>query len=231
MKRIQYPISCSYAISSEIKKMYKFETLVVQNGVDDVYFNQVSNEEKKKLREKLGIKFDKKIFLYVGSLDRRKDPLTLISAFKQADINGAELLIIGEGPLSDECNSIANESIKILGHKSNVKEYLQSSDVFISASTSEGLPMAVLEAMSTGKPLILSDIGPHLELIDNEHKNGELFQVGNINHLREVLIKFNNISLDEMSTNSRKLVNENLNSNSMSMKYQKFYDEMLSNKF
>lgn len=57
-------------------------------------------------------------------------------------------------------------SVVFHGFVDNVVPWLQASDLFVSASASEGMPLAVLEALSCGLPALLSDIPPHREIRD-----------------------------------------------------------------
>ena len=93
----------------------------------------------------------------------------MVRAF-QASANGgkAVLLFAGDGPLARACKGLAggDPRIHFLGQISNVQDYLQVADVFVSAALSEGLPNTVLEAMASGLPTVLSDIPAHREILD-----------------------------------------------------------------
>ena len=57
----------------------------------------------------------------------------------------------------------------------DVLPYLQAVDYFISASSDEGLPNSVLEALATGLPVLLSDIPSHREILERTHNSGVFF--------------------------------------------------------
>lgn len=101
-----------------------------------------------------------------------KNPLTVLEAFHQSGNSDRELFILGEGilrtSLSERIRSLGlQEHAKLTGMipRDKVFEYFSISDVFVSASRGEGLPVAVLEAMACNRPVILSDIPPHREIV------------------------------------------------------------------
>jgi glycosyltransferase involved in cell wall biosynthesis len=111
----------------------------------------------------------------VGRLERVKDPLTLMNAFARAVGHDARsrAMLIGAGELSTTIESRARElrlqdRVVLTGlvPRDDVFVACADADVFVSTSHGEGLPVAVLEAMAAGCPVILSDIPPHRELAD-----------------------------------------------------------------
>ena len=93
---------------------------------------------------------------------------TIVKAFdiyKQKRLK-AQLLVLGDGAERSYLESLSKDGVHFLGSVDNVIEYLQISDVFVSAALSEGLPNTVLEAMACGLQTILSNINPHKELAE-----------------------------------------------------------------
>jgi glycosyltransferase involved in cell wall biosynthesis len=231
-KNINYPISCSYAIKNRYKKEHDINTLVVQNGIDAHKFNPISQSNKFELRKKLGIKINEKIFITVGSLINRKDPLTLVKAFSEID-NNAKLIILGDGPLFEHCNELDDNKIILKGYVDNVSEYLQASDIFISASKSEGLPNSVLEAMGTALPVLLSDISPHKEIFDRNNAIGELFEFGNQEELTNLIdryIDLNDNTLVSKGQEARRTLYNYFSAKVMSNSYQNIYRDIINGK-
>ncbi len=217
-------IACSKTISDEFKK-HKFKLQYIQNGVDIQKYLPVSVKTKLKLKKQFNIDPQKKIFITVGSLISRKDNETLIKGFLSYNQNDSLLLIAGDGPERESLRVFADDSIIFLGNISNVVEYLQLSDCFISSSLAEGLPNTVLEAMSCGLPVLLSNIPSHLEIFSNE--NGCFFETKNHITLKNELDKITS-QLDEQSELSVNIIRKKLTAELMSEKYQNIYKEYLS---
>ncbi len=138
-------------------------TTVIRNAVDLAHYYPASPEEKRSLRLAHGIPTDETVVVATGHLSERKNPLRLVRA---ALASGVTLLLVGDGPLSKRiaAEAAGHDNIRLVGRTSDVRPYLRMADLFASASTAEGFPNAVLEAMASGLPCVLSDIGPHCEL-------------------------------------------------------------------
>lgn len=122
----------------------------------------------------------------VGRLHKDKDFSTLIKAFHMVvkRYPEAKLHIFGEGPLKDILMKMAGnlsvqDNIIWEGFSRNLLEDIQKYEVFVFSSKAEGMPNALIEAMTIGMPCISSDCdyGPS-DLIEN-NKNGFLTPVGN----------------------------------------------------
>jgi len=229
LKKIDAPRVVSKSISTMLKELNNYDIEFVRNGTDTQRFE---NLEKKALRDKLGINKDIKLFVSVGHLSSRKDPFTVIEAFKQANIQNSKLIFLGDGNLKEDCLNIINnnEKIQVVGRVENVHEYLGASDYFISASLAEGLPNAVLEAMACGLPCILSNIPPHEEIHEINKDSSLLFEIKDVKSLSKKIIEITNSDYKAMSKASKEIVFENLSAEIMSKSYQKVYDELLESK-
>ena len=103
----------------------------------------------------------------------------LIEAFSRANLDamsfanehgGADLVILGDGPLMDRIRaareaSPAKERIHLLGRVSQAATFLKGFDLFALSSTKEGLPFAVLEAALAGVPIVATKVGALPEMI------------------------------------------------------------------
>ncbi|HAE60997.1 MAG TPA: group 1 glycosyl transferase [Eubacteriaceae bacterium] len=230
MKRCNYVICCSESLKGMYMKILPQNLYVVQNGVDTKKFSPADDiGSKYSLRNSLSLPSDKVVFTVVGSLIKRKDPITIIKAFKATNIeNRAVLILLGDGDLMDQCANEADDSILIKGNVACVDDFLKASDIYISASESEGLPNSVLEAGRCGVNLILSDIPQHREVFENNLEYVSLFNIGNIEELMELMnneiLKFSN----EINYDLANYLEENFSNEVMSQKYQKIYDLMIS---
>ncbi len=80
------------------------------------------------------------------------------------------------------------EQVVFSGYRSNVAEYLQAADIFLLPSENEGMPMAVLEAMAAGCPVIAANVGGVAEAIDHG-RNGLLIEPRSPQAIAEALLK------------------------------------------
>lgn len=115
----------------------------------------------------------------VGSFDSMiKGPDVLLSAVQICVRRGVDisLTVVGGGALLDNLKAYAHalgvaDRVTFTGYvtsASQVREYLDSADIFVLASRTEGVPRALLEAMARGLPCIASDVGGIPELLDEE---------------------------------------------------------------
>ncbi|CAM5183564.1 Glycosyltransferase involved in cell wall bisynthesis OS=Ureibacillus acetophenoni OX=614649 GN=SAMN05877842_104139 PE=4 SV=1 [Ureibacillus acetophenoni] len=165
INKINHKIACSYSIAKKLEMMGIKELAVIQNGVDVKEFTPLNLDEKILLRKKLNLPQNKKIIISTGALIKRKRPIRLLKAISNyQDFDNVQFIVLGDGKLWKRASKYSNENIQLLGSTNNVSEYLQVSDVFISNSKAEGLPMAMLEAIAAGLTIVGSDIPSHREV-------------------------------------------------------------------
>jgi glycosyltransferase involved in cell wall biosynthesis len=110
--------------------------------------------------------------LSIARLEPVKDPMTLLASFGELG-DGSRLAFIGTGSLAPKLA----DSVRAMGLEDRVEltgliprdqvfARCAQADLFVSASRGEGLPVAVIEAMASGCPVVLSDIPPHREVAD-----------------------------------------------------------------
>lgn len=221
LKKVDRPVVVSESVSNMLSNMNNYQIDYIQNGVDLDRFQQVC---KVHLRDNLNIPTNSKVFISVGHLSKRKDPVTIIEAFKLANIKDSILIFLGDGQLFDDCRNMIDDSqINLVGKVDNVIEYLMASDYFISASLAEGLPNTVLEAMAAKLPCILSDIAPHREIAEVGNNTSLIFEAGKIDGLKNQIMSIINLDYESMSLSSYQIVDKYLNAKKMSKCYQKKY--------
>jgi glycosyltransferase involved in cell wall biosynthesis len=134
-------------------------------------------------------------FLFMGRIGHRKGTFDLINAFANLPVEQrrrALLLLAGDGDIeygqkmSKNLNLISE--ISFLGWIDPVKRnnLLTNSDVFILPSYHEGLPMALLEAMGWGLPVITTPVGGIPEVVTS-YRNGLLIPPGDVQKLTEAM--------------------------------------------
>jgi protein-tyrosine-phosphatase len=104
----------------------------------------------------------------------------------------AKFLIVGDGPLSAELRALAVElridgACLFAGHRTDVHDLLSAIDVFVLPSLSEGIPMALLEAMALGTPVVATAVGGIPEVI-RHRVNGLLVYSGDERALADACV-------------------------------------------
>lgn len=164
----RYMVFCSNASYESFPGFYKWlagdRIRVVQNAVDLDRINR--------LTENKHVAQNGNFTITTVGLIEIKNPFTVLDAFVQSDSHDGKLLFLGEGILRPSLtqkivSSGIQKHVELTGMipRDRVFEYFALSDVFVSASRGEGLPVAVLEAMACRRPVILSDIPPHREIV------------------------------------------------------------------
>ena len=149
---------------------------VIYNGVDSASFEPVVVfEAAKRLRESLGVKPGSLLIGSVGRLAPEKNHEVLLGALRRLRVArvDAHLVVAGGGPLRESLLRRAAEleiadRVHLIGEVDDVRPVLGALDVFVLPSVAvESFSNAALEAMSMGRPVILSDIGGAREMIDD----------------------------------------------------------------
>jgi glycosyltransferase involved in cell wall biosynthesis len=128
-------------------------------------------------RSRLGIADTTKVIGMVGRLSPKKAQRDLLTAYARiaADHPDTVLVLVGDGPLRRSLERQAArlqiiKGVMFLGDRSDVPDLLAGMDLFVHPTLSEGMPLAVMEAMAAGLPVIASSVDGVLDLIvDGEH--------------------------------------------------------------
>ena len=228
IKRMDAVVACSLSLQNTFVNGFGINTFAVQNGVDTERFFPLSSQERAKIRQQLGIGDNERIFLVLGSLRPRKNVGLIISAFSHANLKNYRLLIVGNGPDEESLHAQAadNKCVTFTGHISTPLKYLQAADVLVSSSLNEGLPNTVLEAMACGIPSILSDIGPHLELLDNPDV-GVSFKSDSEEELIDCIRESTSWDLNDKRDKIRKYAEQEFGISVLAKKYAQIYNQTI----
>jgi glycosyltransferase involved in cell wall biosynthesis len=143
---------------------------VIENGIDLSRY-QIARD-RTVLRERLGLDPRRRYVATVARFHPVKDHATLLRAFAgvATELADVDLLLAGEGPLRPDLERLATElgidgRLRFLGVRSDVPELLQASDVFALASVSEAASLTLLEAMASGLPVVVTNVGGNPEIV------------------------------------------------------------------
>lgn len=191
-------IVISQVITDLIEKKYgRFDSHLIYNGVPTPWIIETTD-----YLSSLGVESGKYIFA-MGRFVPEKNFHQLIEAFSKLDNIGYKLVLAGDADFNDAYSKGLKQQAKEAGviltgfvKGNKLHELLSHAACFVLPSSHEGLPIALLEAMSYGLPAVVSDIPANLEvgLPDSDY-----FKVGDVNHLSNVLRR----KLEEIALNPR----------------------------
>ena len=122
---------------------------------------------------------------FVGELSERKNQEFLIKAHAKLKkkIPGIALMLVGDGGYREYYESIIDEldladSVILAGHREDACDIMRMCDLYVSASSVEGMPFNIIEALGCKKTVLASKVKGHTDLIE-DRKSGFFFKFGN----------------------------------------------------
>lgn len=140
--------------------------LIIPNAIETRRFSRRrSAAARSRLRDELGLRKGETAVGFVGRFSAEKNLMTLLTAFARAlpRCRRVRLLLVGDGPLRHELEKSAirlgiQDRVVFTGFRDDIDQVMNGIDIFVIPSYLEGMPTALLEAMASGKPTIVSDI-------------------------------------------------------------------------
>lgn len=199
------------------------------NGVDTQKFKP-DMDARRLWRMKLGIKESDFVICTVGRLVQVKDYPTLLRASALIIVKhpGTRLIFIGDGEKHDELMHLAatlgiGANVSFLGARNNVPDLLNMCDVFALTSIDEGLSNVILEAMSTGIPVVATSVGDNPEIMI-DGKTGILVPVGNVEAIVSAFSQYlDNSTAKQMGAAGRMYIEEHFSLRRMVKDYEELY--------
>ena len=230
----RYMVFCSYASYESFPAFFKWlaghRMRVVQNAVDLERIDRFI--ENKPLSQN-----DDFMIATVGLIEI-KNPLTVLDAFYQSDGHTGKLVFLGEGIMRSKLSQrIAHlglqKQVELKGMvpRDQVFQYFSRADLFVSASRGEGLPVAVMEAMACRRPVVLSDIAPHREIVKDVDFI-PLINPDDVTGFASTIKKYKEMTALERSVlgeKCRKLIEEQFSLPVMHAGYAEIYSEITGN--
>lgn len=206
---------------------------VIRNGTDLSRFSR-DPEARARVRGELDIPADAWVIGTVGRYVPEKDPELLVRAAAELLADGVHLVLAGGGVLEDDLRRVAAEQshperVHVLGLRSDVPALLAAFDVFAISSRTEGLPIALIEAMASELPVVSTSVGGIPQVIEHG-ASGLLVPPGD----REALAGALRRTRDDrelsrrLATNARELAVTELSAERMHADYMSLYETVLS---
>ena len=146
---------------------------VIYNGIDLSPFNNGA-PDREAVRREIGLDAGDLMIIQVARLDPLKDHATAIRAVERvvARRPEARLVLVGEGPETASIRDLTRQSglgpnVRFLGLRADVARLLSAADIGLLTSVSEGIPLAVIEVMAAGKPIVSTDVGGVCEVVED----------------------------------------------------------------
>lgn len=176
-------------------------------GVDTSKFANVEIDRDKK-RQELDIPVDKKLLISIGELNENKNHETVIRALQ--DIKDVCYIVVGKGDKQQMLEKLIDDldmsdRVFLLGYRQDIGELLKMSDLFVFPSYREGLSVSVMESMSSGLPVVCSNIRGNCDLIDEN--GGVLFDPHSVDDCKNAIVKALNRNMIDMGKYNQTKVN------------------------
>jgi len=186
------------------KCMHAKEVLYLPGvGIDLTRFGGSAMDKDRK-RKELDIPINATLLISVGELNKNKNHEIVIKAIKDMDVH---YIIVGNGDKREYLQNLIDDEgltgrVKLLGYRSDVKDLYITSDIFAFPSFREGLSVALMEAMASGLPCVVSRIRGNIDLIDEN--GGALFDPHSVEECRNAINKVlsnNSVKFDAYNAN------------------------------
>ncbi|HHE1121203.1 TPA: glycosyltransferase family 4 protein [Escherichia coli] len=201
-------------------KFKRDKVFLIPNGVDTDKFSPLENK----------IYSSTLNLVMVGRLSKQKDPETLLLAVEKLlneNVN-VKLTLVGDGELKEQLESrFKRQDGRIIFHgwSDNIVNILKVNDLFILPSLWEGMPLAILEALSCGLPCIVTNIPGNNSLIEDGY-NGCLFEIRDCQLLSQKIMSYVGKPelIAQQSTNARSFILKNYGLVKRNNKVRQLYD-------
>lgn len=217
----------------EEDRLPKTRLSLVYNGVDTLAFKP-DPEAGDRWRKKIGVGEGEKAIISVGRLAPEKDYNLLLEALAslQGAYSGVKLVLVGDGPERSVLEGKASMPalsgrVILLGPQREVPGLLNAADLFALSSISEGIPMALLEAMSCALPVAAVDVGGVPEVVEDE-RSGLLVRGRRPEDLSEAMARIlaDPLTARDMGLAGRARVLERFSLDTMLSAYADLYREL-----
>jgi N-acetyl-alpha-D-glucosaminyl L-malate synthase BshA len=239
MSRLTLPLSdviipVSADADSALKRFTPADKIrLVLNGVDTDSFDR--NKIQSALREQLNIGVNDKVIVAAAVFRKQKRlDLWLQVAHKLIQQHkNFKFILIGDGPEKETLTTLAStlniaDKIHFTGLQENVRPYFSLADIYLMTSDFEGLPIALLEAMSMSCAPVATAVGGIPEVIIND-ESGILCEAGDVDGITNAVASLLNDEqkLSRLKRGARKRIEENFSMKNMVKELENIYTEVL----
>ena len=229
------------AVSPEVKQLMRRYFIpekkmqIIINGIDMEEFRREQSAGQR-IREEFGIAPETPLIGAIGRISPEKGQKYFIDAAAQVlkAFPKAHFVIFGEGVQGEEMQNYVAElglsdMIFFAGFRANITACYSALDIFVLPSLLEGTPMALLEAMATGLPVIATNVGGVGRIIQ-DGENGLLVSPADADELATGISTFlaDSTKAGQLAKNAICTVESRYSAQQMSEEYMALYDEVVS---
>ena len=209
---------------------------IITNGINTLPVTPLSEAEKVSLRQSLRVGTSDLLLLTVARLQPQKGHTYLLDAIPRIlqAVPQALFVFAGDGPLCEELQAKAHalsveHAVRFIGVYTEIPQLLQTADVFVLPSLWEGLPVAMLEAMLAGIPVVASQVEGVEEVIQND-ENGLLVPPGDPEALSRALIQLlqDRSAQEKLGAAGKATVEKEYTAERMCRSYEELFTNRLS---
>ena len=213
-------------------KLNPKKIIAIPNGIDLKRFNKKINI--KKIKKEFNLDKEK-IITIIARLNPQKNHKNFLKAASiiAKSIPNTKFLIVGDGKLRKKLENYSNflgisKKIIFTGIRKDIPEILKISDIFILSSDYEGLPITILEAMASSKPIVATNVSGNPEAVVH-NKTGILVPPKNSEALAKAVIKLlkNKKLRKQMGKQGRRRVEKYFTIEKMIKEYEKVFDSLI----
>jgi glycosyltransferase involved in cell wall biosynthesis len=243
LRKFDKVIAVSDILKNEIlmSGITRDKVIVINNGVDVDRFQAISNKlqaasRKLQVKKALGIGEDERVVGTVGRLSEEKGHIYLLQAFEMVtkEFPNIKLLLVGDGALKDKLQAASyklhlENKVIFTGARNDIPELLNAMDIFVLPSLVEAMPMALLEAMASIRPIIATNVGSVAKLIKH-NETGILIAPGDPVAIKNSIIALlrNSKNAFALAEKSFENVRDNFSSKNMVNKYISLYEKLMN---
>lgn len=195
-------------------------------GVDPKKFDfELSQEERHELRKSLGIKDDDIVLIYVAELIKRKNQCMAIESMKELvkENSKYKLLLVGKDSYNGKYQELVKKlnlekSVVFAGYRKDVPKLMKMSDICISTSVQEGLPVNLIEASMCGLPIVATNCRGNKDIKEINSNTGLV----HINDYNKFIYKVKELSIKK-DMNKNYGINDQCELNKVVEKMNKIY--------
>lgn len=180
--------------SAALQKIKQFDLSSVEDEMSKIYGGGVRNlvlqgvYKGQRIRKELGIPLNAKVILSVGEVNKNKNHKVGIEALAKLRDKNTYYVICGRGPLMEAHKELAQslgvgDRVILTGYRTDVADFYKMADVFLFPSFREGLPVAVMEAMASGLPVVATRIRGSSDLV----QQGDLFEPTDVDGIAKAI--------------------------------------------